>query len=116
VLVRAVVRGTVWLPEGSAYDLGAFKARDGVTNHKFELVTDRPDIKVKVVDGQQFPEFVQVTLEEQKPSGGKGQYKVHIHIPPNKQVGPITNGVVVFEIVGPNPQRIRIPLKGRGDL
>ena len=26
------------------------------------------------------------------------------------------NGVVVFEITGPNPQRVRIPLKGRGDL
>ena len=116
VHVRAVIRGGVWLPEGNTYDLGSFKARDGVTRNTFELVTDNPDVVVKVADGQQQPEFVQVTMERQANLGGKGLYKVRVHIPPSKQVGLITYGVIVFEIAGPNPQRVRVPLKGRGDL
>ncbi len=114
--VRAVARGAVWLPEGNAYDLGSFKSRDGVTNNRFELLADNPDLELSVVEGQQSPEYAQVTLEKQENLGGKGLYRVRVHIPPGKQIGLIHNGVVVFEIKGEHPQRIRIPLKGRGDL
>lgn len=116
VTVRGVVRGGVWLGNGNAIDLGAFKSKDGRTD-TFEVVTDKPETELVVADGQQRPEFVQVSLKKKPDFGGKGSYDVRIHIPPNKQVGLITDGVVVLEVKGgPKPQRVRIPLKGRGEL
>jgi hypothetical protein len=116
VTVRGTVRGGVWLSNGNAIDVGNFKSRDGMPLAKFELTTDRPGMDLVVVEGQQQPGFVQVTLVKKPDLGGRGYFDVQVHIPKNKQVGSIENGVIILEVKGPNPQRVRIPLKGRGDL
>ncbi|MBY0513985.1 MAG: hypothetical protein K2P78_08760 [Gemmataceae bacterium] len=115
ITVRGNVRGGVWLANGNAIDLGGFRSSNGGT-FTDEVVTDDPKAELVVVEGQQRPEFVKVTLDRQEPFGGKGLFKVRIQVPPGKQVGQITDGVIVLEKKGPTPQRIRIPLKGRGEL
>lgn len=114
VTVRATVRGGVWLSNGNAIDIGGFRSSSGGT-FVDELVTDNPNAEVVVVEGQQKPDFLKVALEKQPNLGGKGFYKLRITIPPNKQVGLINDGLIVLEVKGPNPQRVRIPFRGRGE-
>src|SRR5207237_9095233 len=70
VTLRGAVRGGVWLTSGAAIELGTFKTGAGRTE-VVELVTDRPGVELGVVEGQQRPDFTQVSVDKKEDLGGK---------------------------------------------
>jgi len=80
------------------------------------LTTDRPDLALEVVPGASRPEFLDVSLKKLPDAGTRGQWQLTVRVPPNRVQGELTDGLVVLELKGPNPQRIRIPVRGRGVL
>jgi hypothetical protein len=107
------MRGSVFLSEGKEINLGTFRADVGATETR-NVTTAKAGIELGVVKDQTVPNFLQVTLEREPDRDGRGYYKVRVAVPPGKQEGEIRDGVVVLEIKGPHPQRLRIPVKGRG--
>jgi hypothetical protein len=61
------------------------------------------------------PKDFDFVLEKRPDSGGQGHYRLNIVIAPGKVFGQF-DGVVVLEVKGPNPQRIRIPFKGSSEF
>ena len=46
--------------------------------------------------------------------GDRGIYKLTVSIPAKEQYGEFKDAVVVLQTKGPNPQKLRIPVAGRG--
>ena len=113
VLIRGNLRGPVALSEGTELDFVSFDYRQ-TQNKDFDLKTERPGIEVSLVPDECSPKFVKARLEKQQDRAGRGHYKLWVTIPGGEQLGEITNGVIVLEVKGPHPQRIRLPLRGRG--
>jgi hypothetical protein len=55
-----------------------------------------------------------VTLTKLPPGGDRGYYAIEVTVPKEKQIG-VWNGQIVLELKGPGAQRIRIPVRGKGD-
>jgi hypothetical protein len=117
VRVSGLVRGPVWLDnERSDIDLLTYRNSLGVTGQRFRLISEDRKAKVEVVAVEgDAKDFLKATLEELPPEGDYAQFDLKLTIPPNARTGSWT-GVVVLEVKGANPQRIRIPVKGRGQL
>lgn len=116
VAVKGTVRGPVFLSEGAGIDLGTFTARKDAVE-TVNVSTERAGVKLAVVPGETRPPYLRVALAPQPDSGEQGRYKLTVTVPKDRaESGEIKDGVVVLEVPGPNPQRIRIPVKGRGNL
>lgn len=117
IRIKGTVRGAVWLSDGTAIDLGSFKGKTG-TAINYELTTERTGIELALVENECKPDRdkVKIALEKLPDRGERGYYKVRVTVEPGQVYGAIIDGVVVLEVKGPTPQRIRIPLKGRGDF
>ncbi|MFO0823423.1 MAG: hypothetical protein U0792_09960 [Gemmataceae bacterium] len=115
VRIRGTVRGSVWLGDNQrAIDLRAYKFESGTAPPAFDLHTDKPDQELVLVkDDPAVPEKVELRLEKQPPAPDRGNYKLHVSVPPGAKSGS-WSGFVVLELKGPPPQRIRIPIKGNG--
>lgn len=113
VFVKGVVRGPVYLTDGREIDLREFEHRKGVSV-KRELTTERAGTELAVVPDECVPKSLKVSLEKQPDRNGRGYYQITVTVPPNDQYGEISGGVVTLEVKGPNPQKIRIPVRGRG--
>jgi hypothetical protein len=120
VPVRAIVRGPVWLESDNPgvdrndFELSSFRGGDGTTQ-TVKLITERPGIDLAVVGIECKQAKLGVELVKQPDSGGRGRYDLKVHVPPGQVFGPL-NGMVLLEIKGPTPQRMRIPFKGTGRL
>ncbi len=119
VLVSAMVRGPVWLASGkSDIELETFKGRLGLKEHSIgELLTEAPGTELSIVKADCKPQIVGWEYEVVKKAdrGGRGVYDLKITIPPGRQFGAILdNPMIVIEVKGPTPQRMRIPVKGSG--
>ncbi|MBA4186529.1 MAG: hypothetical protein C0467_00780 [Planctomycetaceae bacterium] len=114
VRVKGIVRGGVWL-DGNLKEIDVrYKFEDGAVGQTFNVVTDRPDQElVYVSNDPTTPENVKVDLEKQPADPDRGHYKLKVTVPPRAKAG-VWSGFVVLELKGPNPQRIRIPIKGNG--
>lgn len=117
VRLTGLVRGPVWLDnDRTDIDLLAYRSRDGISNQRFRLIAEEKAAKVAVVGVEgDAADFLKVALEEQPPIGDYGQFDLKLTVAPNARTG-AWSGVIVLEVKGPMPQRIRIPVKGRGQL
>lgn len=116
VTIRAEVTGSITLAGGATeLNLGSFKHQTGAAE-SVVLTTDRPDAPLEVVAGAARPEFLDVSLKKLPDAGSRGQWQLTVRVPPNRVQGELTDGLVVLELKGPTPQRIRIPVRGRGVL
>ena len=113
--MKANVNGPGALVNGTQMELGSFPSPRGTTE-SFTIETVQPGVELSLVREQTQPEYMQVALEKQPDVSGRGCYKVKVTIPANKQSGDISHGVVVLDVKGQNPRRVRIPVKGYGTL
>ncbi len=111
--VRGNLHGPIYLTSGTELRFGSFSEPRGTTE-TFDITTEQAGVELAVVTDQTVPDFMKVTLEKQPDLNGLGAYKIKLHIPENRQSGEIRDGVVVLEVKGPNPRRVRFPVKGFG--
>jgi hypothetical protein len=115
IRVRGVMRGGVWLDaDRSSIDL-RYSYSTGLADQPFTLITERRDAGLEVVHTECEPAFLKqpanLKLERLPPASDRGSYSLKISVPGQSETKP-WNGVLVLEVKGPNPQRIRIPVKG----
>jgi hypothetical protein len=110
--VAALIRGPIFLDDNRKDIAITYPYAKGVTE-KYTLVTLQRDAELKVVDECK-PDEMKVTLEKLPPASDRGYYSIIVTVPREKLVG-AWSGVVVLELKGPNPQRIRIPVRGKGE-
>lgn len=117
VTLTAMVRGAVSLAGGKTeIELPAFKGRLGLVAPPVALVTEAAGMELAVVEDECKPRHFEYKLVKKDDRGGQSYYDLHITVPPNRQFGALDgNAIVVIEVKGPNPQRIRIPVKGFGE-
>ncbi|MBX9622206.1 MAG: hypothetical protein K2X82_00170 [Gemmataceae bacterium] len=113
VQVSAVVRGPVYLA-GAAKEitLPTFASADGGTGVA-DLVTEKAGTELAVVADQCQPKYLKVDLQKLPDRGEKGAYRLKVTVPKNELVGELRDGLVVLEVKGPTPQRVRLPVVGR---
>ena len=110
--VSASVAGPVWLDrEATEINLGNFNGYDGATR-QVNLVTENPGAELELLREESKPEQVTYALEKRPESGGRGHYTLAVTVPKNHFGG--VRGEVVLRVKGPNPQKMRIPVKGDG--
>ncbi|MBP3955880.1 hypothetical protein J8F10_11345 [Gemmata sp. G18] len=116
VKITATVRGSVWLATGKTdVTIPTFKGRAG-TVHTETLVTETTGMELALVEDECKPRFIKYELVKKEDRGGQGYYELKTTVPPGRQYGAIdNNAIVVVEVKGPKPQRIRIPVKGSGE-
>jgi hypothetical protein len=114
VLIKANVRGPIYLTDERDINLGSFDGKQGVSQ-AFSVTVERPDLELAVVPDQSVPKFLQVSLEKEADRNARRYYKVRVAVPKNEQFGEIAGGVIVLETKGPNPQRVRFAVRGRGE-
>lgn len=121
VRLSGVVRGQVWLDENASdINLGPFPLLRGVGPHTVYVFTERPDMVLVEVPSERSPRYLQVQLQRLPARGERGCYELKLRVPsrteePEVEAGRLS-GVVVLEIQGPQPQRIRIPVRGEARL
>jgi len=113
VKIQGRVTGAVGLRDAKEIAFGPFRGKEGATK-KEVVYTDRPETELEVVADQCRPDFLQVELTRLPPGPDRGYYEIKVTIPPQRQFGTIDRGVVVLQIKGPRPQRVRIPVTGTG--
>jgi len=113
VRVKGVVRGSVWL-DGNLKDIDLrYKFENGYAGRAVTIITDRPAQELAIVSDPTTPENVVLSLEKELSPPDRAHYGLKVSVPPNAKAG-VWNGFVVLELKGPNPQRIRIPIRGNG--
>ena len=112
--VKGLVQGGVFLAE-SRKDLVLSDTHRGGTVETFRLITKQPDAEVVLVRDECSPDFMKVDLQKLPPDPDRGYYLIKITVPPKSKAGP-WSGVVVLDLKGPNPQRMRIAVQGKGGL
>lgn len=109
--VKATVAGQVRLDSGGGeFELATFNGGKGTTQ-TIDLTTDAAGIELSVVREACEPKNFEFVLEKQPPRGDRGHYKLKVTVPGGQVFG-ATKGVVVLDVKGPNPQRMRIPFRG----
>jgi hypothetical protein len=113
--VKATVRGSVWLDnDRNDFELGTFR---GANAHVQEvtLTTEKTGLELAIVKDECQPSKLTYELVKQPDRGGRGYYTLKVTVPPGQVFGTV-KGVVVLEVKGPTPQRMRISFKGTGTL
>lgn len=115
VTVLGVMRGSVYLKGMKEVSLGNFPYKKGTTA-TVTVVSERREADLAVAPALTRPKYLQVGLKKLPDRGGTGEYELTVKVPEREDaaIGEITDGAVVLEVRGPNPQRIRIPVKGKG--
>ncbi len=114
VLLTGVVAGDVRPLDGWAFDLGSFGIR---ADHSkaFTVRVGKPGVELALVPGESKPDFMKLSLERVPGSADVTDYRVRITVPAGQGAGELpADSMVVFERKGPNPLRLRVPVKGRG--
>jgi hypothetical protein len=113
VRVKGLVRGPVWL-DNNRKVISLADRYSSETVEKHTIITQQRDAELSVVASQCEPKWLGVSLEKLPPSSDRGYYAITLTVPPGKEVRQ-WNGLVVLELKGPQPRRIRIPVRGKGD-
>jgi hypothetical protein len=112
LFVRGMMRGTVWLDnDRTDIDLPAYRTNEE-TVQTIHLNTEQRDQEVVLVPGECEPKFLQLKLTKLPPASDRGFYELVVSIPKNSQTGS-WNGMIVLELKGAKPLRMRIPIKGK---
>jgi hypothetical protein len=115
ISVRGTVTGPVSLAGAGEVNLGTFSARQGA-NDSVVVTTEQAGVELAVVPGGARPDYLDVSLTKLSDAGGRGQWQLTVRVPPGRVSGELTGGLVVLELRGPTPVRVRVPVKGRGLL
>ncbi|QJW92879.1 hypothetical protein [Frigoriglobus tundricola] len=111
VTIKATVHGAVRLENNrTEIELKTFNGRNG-HEEWVDLIAEKTGGELVVVKDECKPADFGFELVKQPDRGGQGYYRLKISIDKGKVYGQV-KGVVVLEVKGPNPQRIRIPFKG----
>lgn len=113
VRVKGMVRGGVWLDNNLKEIAVNYKFENGAAGQAFTVVTDHPEQELVLVTDPTTPEGLKLELEKQAPVPDRGYYQLKVSVPAGAKAGS-WNGFVVLDLKGPNPQRIRIPIRGNG--
>ncbi len=111
VRVKGMVRGSIWLDNNRTdIDLPSYRSRDG-TSQTVRLIAEQRDTVVELLKEECTPRFAEYHLDKLPPASDRGYYQLRVDIPPGSPTGS-WNGVILLEIKGPHPQRIRVPIRG----
>ena len=116
VRLTGTVKGGIGLADGAWMELGSFSGTHGVEK-RFRVVVEKAGEELAWVKGETRPDFLDVKLTRQSGVGERGAYEVRVRVPPGEKFGHMdSRDSVVLTTTGPNPRRIRIPLRGNGTL
>ena len=108
--------GLVALADAKLLDLESFPSRTGKPEKAFNLVSDRPNLKLTVAADECKPRFVTVRLGEPEDGGSRRRWRLTLSVPADAGLGefPADSVVVFLADTGDGPpRRIKVPLKGR---
>jgi hypothetical protein len=111
--LKGRVTGVVWLQDALKVDLKSYNAKQG-TEATATLVTGRPDLELEVVPEETRPRFLHAKLAPPKTEPGRKTWVLTLTVPPNEGFDPYWDGSVVLTTTGPTPQKVRVPVMGRG--
>lgn len=117
VRVRGRVRGGVWLDDNRKDVDLRYNFTNGA-EQRVTVLTERKDAELVLVPDPATPDFLQLKVErfpadKIPPGTDRGYHQLTVVVPPGKKAGS-WSGSVVLEAKGPNPQRIRVPVRGTG--
>jgi len=110
------VLGDVTFPSGAEagrIELGSAFAADQDRSRDVTILADRPGLELSLIESEVFPNYLKVQLIPQKPVEGRNQYRLRVTVPKNSLFGALPeDSVVVLKTNGPNPRRLRLPVRG----
>ena len=115
VALTGTVLGLVSLPADRQIDLKSFPGPTGCPPKNFELVSDRPGLKLAV--GECKPKYVTVKIGEPEDRSGRRYWALTVSVAPGvcQEVFPADSVVTLLADVGDGaPRRVKVPLKGQG--
>jgi hypothetical protein len=107
------MRGPLALVGAQELNFGSYSYADEQTVTVM-VETDKPGVELALVPGLTQPKGLKLELTKQPDAGERGSYKLKATLPAKEHIGEIKDGVVVLEAKGATPQRLRIPVTGRG--
>jgi hypothetical protein len=118
--VHPVVKGRVLgdvtflagAPDGRV-DLGKSFPADQDRTQDVVLLAERAGLDLTLAAGETTPNYLKVKLDKLEPLDGRNQWRLRVTVPKGFLFGalPETSGVVLTT-TGPNPRRLRIPVRG----
>ena len=93
-------------------ELPSYRVSTGIT-FPVSVIAKHKDAVVTLVPDECRPKFVNYKLTKVNRDENQGYYELSVEIPKDGQAGS-WSGVVVLELKGSRPQRIRIPIRGTG--
>ena len=117
VTVTGTVTGLVSLPADRQIDLKSFPSQTGCLPKNFELVSDRPGLKLAVAADECKPKYVTVKLGEPEDRSGRRYWALTVSVAPGvcQEVFPPDSVLVLTADVGDGlARKIKVPLKGQG--
>jgi hypothetical protein len=111
--VKARVLGEVnflaGAPDGRL-DLGDSFPRDQDRTKVVDLAAERPGLGLAVSTAETTPDYLKVRLEK---IDGQSQWRLRVTVPKGRLIGALPpNSAVVLTTTGPNPRKLRIPVRG----
>jgi hypothetical protein len=111
VRLKGMVTGGIWLAERRTnIELPSYRASTGIT-FPVTVITEQKDAVLTLVPDECRPKFANYKLTKVSGAGNQGYFELTVEIPKDSQAGS-WSGVVVMELKGTRPQRIRIPILG----
>jgi hypothetical protein len=114
--VSGQVLGDVTFPNGAdagRIDLGSAFPADQDRSRDVTILADRPGLELSLIESEVIPNYLKVKLIPLPAQEGKNQYRLRVTVPKNSLYGALPeNSVVVLKTNGPNPRRLRLPVKG----
>jgi hypothetical protein len=114
--VRARVLGDVSFLDGSSdgrVDLGNSFPVDQDRTKIVVLLAERPGLDLKLAEAETVPNYLKVRLEPLDKLDGRNQWRLRVTVPKGMLYGSLPpNSAVILTTAGPNPRRLRIPVRG----
>jgi hypothetical protein len=114
--VSGQVLGDVTFPsgaEGGRIELGTAFPADQDRSRDVTILADRPELELTLVQSETVPNYLKVKLDPLPAERGRHKYRLRVTVPKNTLYGALPeNSVIVLKTNGPNPRRLRLPVKG----
>jgi hypothetical protein len=116
VTLTGTVTGLVALTDDKPIDLKSFRSQTGSPPQTFELVSDKPGLKLAVSAADTRPKFLTVKLGEPEDRGGRRFWSLTVSVAPGVALEefPANSTIVLTADLGDGqPRRVKLPVKGR---
>ena len=99
-------------PDGRV-DLGRSFPADQDRSHDVVLLADSRGLDLSLAAAETTPNYLKVKLDRLDPIDGRNQWRLRVTVPKGSLFGALPeNSGVVLTTTGPNPRRLRIPVRG----